>query len=379
MNNTVLHFRSYFKELPAVRLLKGQWKKQKLMSNKAMDKAISRFCNKPLTESERASLSSDMKEKARRFGFSYTEYFLLQLNGKSDEEVREYISDFEHVEIVEKMNRAKNQAIFDDKALTYKYFGNYYNRDCLFAESSEQGAEKIRLFFKKHGKFILKPVERAGGGGIEIVNNEQAMETSIKKILSHYKYGVFIEELIEQAEELRNLHPQSVNTVRIPTIRVNDKETIIFHPFLRVGKGNAVVDNAGSGGIICALDSETGKVTVARDEYGNNYDVHPDTGIRLIGFQVPHWEEAVNTAKKLAQVIPSNRYTGWDLALTGNGWSMVEGNARGQFVWQYATLQGCRTEIDQLFKKMGLKKREYIKRKWLLKSSAYAADRSIWR
>ena len=44
-----------------------------------------------------------------------------------EEQVREFISDIEHIEIVEKMNKAKNQAIFDDKALTYQHFKKYCN------------------------------------------------------------------------------------------------------------------------------------------------------------------------------------------------------------------------------------------------------------
>ena len=46
-------------------------------------------------------------------------------------------------------------------------------------------------------------------------------------------------------------------------------------------------------------------------------------------------------AIELARQIPSNRYAGWDLALTKNGWLMIEGNARGQFVgWQIPMQKG---------------------------------------
>ena len=61
------------------------------------------------TEREKATLIEDMREKAVQYGFSYDEYFLLHLQGKADDEIKEYISDYEHVEIAEIMNNAKNQ------------------------------------------------------------------------------------------------------------------------------------------------------------------------------------------------------------------------------------------------------------------------------
>ena len=361
MKNALLHLKSrlyflYVTKLAPVRVYKRKTEQITPQAERKIGKVINDFVSRELSSEEIDFLSRDMKEKAVRYGFSFKEYFLLHLQGKPEAQIREYISDYEHVDIASAMNKAKNQAIFDDKWLTYRFFGKYYHRACAFAESSFRGVECLRAFAEKYGDFILKPVEKAGGRGICIVHsrNTDELQESISMLLKKCKYGVLIEELIQQVPVMKELHPASVNTVRIPTIRVSDKKTMIFHPMLRVGREASIVDNAGSGGIICVLDSESGKVIAARDEQGNEFITHPETGVRLIGFTVPQWEEAVRTAKELAQVIPSNRYTGWDLALTDKGWVMVEGNARGQFGWQYVTLEGCRSEISQLFNEMGI-------------------------
>ena len=356
MTSSLLHFRSYIKELPLFRMLKQNRRKKGLLNEERLAKVLEQHINGSLSQKEKEVLVSDMKEKARLYGFSFDEYSLLQLWGRPEEQVREFISDIEHVEIVEKMNKAKNQAIFDDKALTYQHFKKYYKRSCIYAESSPRGVESLYDFVVKYKNVIVKPVEKAGGKDIEIIHGDvrDEVKASAEKLLNKYKYGVFIEELIQQVNILGKLHPTSVNTVRIPTIRVNSKETVIFHPCLRVGRGDSIVDNAGSGGIICALNPENGTVIAARDEKGNEFTIHPETGVRLTGFTVPEWDVAVNTAKELADIIPSNRYTAWDLALTEKGWVMVEANARGQFIWQYSTLQGCRSEINQLFNRMGI-------------------------
>ena len=117
---------------------------------------------------------------------------------------------------------------------------------------------------------------------------------------------------------------------------------------MRVGTGKSVVDNAGAGGIICEINAETGEVIAAKDENGFSYDIHPDSGFCLIGFKIPRWNEAVILSKTLARVIPEMAYCGWDLALTSEGWIMIEANPRGQFLWQIPRCIGFRVEIEEI-------------------------------
>lgn len=49
-------------------------------------------------------------------------------------------------------------------------------------------------------------------------------------------------------------------------------------------------------------------------------------------------------------------YKGWDLALTDNGWVLVEGNEKGMFIgFQLPTHQGFRKEFNQICKEVGIK------------------------
>ncbi len=100
------------------------------------------------------------------------------------------------------------------------------------------------------------------------------------------------------------------------------------------------------GGFLCPIDQETGIVKGARDDFTKSHDVHPDTGVRIKRFEVPLWDEAVKLSKELAMVTPSNRWTGWDLALTKDGWVMVEGNHRANF-------RGTKQEMRDLLKTIG--------------------------
>ena len=166
--------------------------------------------------------------------------------------------------------------------------------------------------------------------------------------LLHSGIKAFVfEELIVQDETMDSFHPQSVNTLRIATLRFNDRIEII-HPRIRLGRGEAVVDNAGSGGIIGNIDLSSGVIYAACDKKGTSYEYHPDTNVKIVGFKVPRFDEALQLVKQLAQVLPKVRYVGWDIALRPDGWVMIEGNDKGQFGFQYPKQEGFAEELNKL-------------------------------
>ena len=302
---------------------------------------------------ERAILD-DMIACSKKYNFSYAEYFLFDIQRKSDNERRSFISDSERVDICEKLNNGKNQYIFDDKGKTAELFSAYYRRETL-AFRSKKDEKKLEDFLKRNQRAIVKPISSACGQGIMLIDKNSRITASelISRFCTGLSGGGIIEELIVQDEYMMALHPQSVNTVRIATIRMENR-VVIFHPFFRVGRGESVVDNAGAGGIICAVDDKTGTVIAAKDEKGHKYDLHPDTQLPLIGFKLPEWRDAIELAKELAMKVPSNRYTGWDLAHTNLGWVLVEGNARGQFLAQIPLELGFKEEVTSYLKELGI-------------------------
>ena len=316
------------------------------------------FCarSNDISPKDRNRVVKDMLVEARKYKFGFDEYFMYHFYKMPFDERRKYVSDRERITYCERMNNMKNMIVFDDKAKTYEMFGKYYKRDLI--EIFEVNAETQKLFYKfitKHPRFIVKPFDGACGVDIKIIETNTLDSTSmLNQLLDEYMRGFVAEELIVQSGLLHDLHPQSVNTLRIPTIKYEDR-TEVIHPILRVGQGDAIVDNGGSGGICCAIDVETGVVKSAADENGNYYTVHPDTGISLIGLQIPQWEEAKNLVKELSCVLPDNHYTGWDLALTVDGWVLQEANDRGTFIlFQLTEQKGFRDEIEKIVHELGV-------------------------
>lgn len=159
---------------------------------------------------------------------------------------------------------------------------------------------------------------------------------------------VVCEELIVQSKGMSILNASSVNTVRMPAISCNGGVRLLA-PFLRIGRQGSVVDNAGAGGVFATVDEKTGIVTtLGIDERGRSYVKHPESGVVIPGFQVPRWHEAVALVNDLADSNKEVRYVGWDLALTEDGWVVVEGNDNGQMLGQMPDKTGKRQILEEL-------------------------------
>ena len=130
---------------------------------------------------------------------------------------------------------------------------------------------------------------------------------------------VVLEHQLVQHPDMARLHPNSVNTMRIVTDNVNGNVTIAYI-IVKMGTGGSVCDNSGQGGILARVDVDTGRIsTPATDDYFHVYDTHPDTGIPLVGYQLPMVPEAIAMAKEAAQVFPQVGHVGWDMAVTPDG------------------------------------------------------------
>lgn len=308
------------------------------------------------TTEEKEKIVLDILDMAQKYRFSADEYFCYHFENRSEEERNTFISDLNRIDFCEKLNKASNLPYFDDKMKSAQVFGKYYGRDICGVKSTKD-LEAFRDFLREHPRFMFKPLTGTCGQGISIMTlSPDDTETLVKMIeenCSGLKDGFIAEELVTQTPEMAQFHPSSLNTIRVATVKFDEGVEVVAS-FFRMGRGGNIVDNAGAGGVFGTIDIETGVVDAVGDEFGNLYEAHPDSGIPIKGFTVPKWDEAKNMAIELAQIVKGNRYAGWDLALTENGWIMIEGNARGQFVWQMPRQKGWMAEANAILRRLGL-------------------------
>ncbi len=126
------------------------------------------------------------------------------------------------------------------------------------------------------------------------------------------------------------LNPTSLNTVRAFTLLKRDGTIEILGIMLRVGREGMHVDNWGSGGICYDFDISTGVCLGAGcDKKNNKYIFHPDSNIKMVGFQLPNFDELKTIIIQLAAKVPEAKYVGWDIAITPYGYELVEMNCPG--------------------------------------------------
>lgn len=299
-------------------------------------------------------LKKDIRYWTLFHGFPPDEYFLLNFDKKSTKERNRYISNGYKDYVCRCLGNFNEMGmLLMDKYRTYLKFEEFFKRDVIQITSAEDYHD-FRSFVKKHPTFIKKPINQGRGTGIEKISvdsSDNSVEAEFKSLIR--QVPVVCEEILENSPEWPNYNPDCLSTVRVSAFHTADEITI-FHPYVRFGNKGKVVDNAGSGGLLCAVDAETGIiVSHAVDEYGESYKVHPVTGNTFEGTQLPHWNEVKDIVRKLFEIVPDLNYVGWDLSYTTKGWVMIEGNNGGQLhLAQYATQEPFRNELNRILERL---------------------------
>ena len=192
----------------------------------------------------------------------------------------------------------------------------------------------INGFCKELGGILGKgafPLEVKGQklfvNGKEITLNQLKEKlVSQGKIKQEGQY--LLQKRLTQHPKMSELHPHSINTIRLNSFNNNGKVEILCAS-LRMGTKGKNVDNWASGGIVIGIDLATGKLVgegVFKYGYGGRVQEHPDTGIKLEGFEIPFFSEAVKLTCELHSYLYGIHSVGWDIAITPEGPVIIEGN-----------------------------------------------------
>lgn len=285
------------------------------------------------------------------YGFMNQEYFSFDLENKSRREKQEYVGGWERMYYLDSVSSAETQEKFNNKYLCSRIFDKYYKRDVTELKSKDDFGNFL-LFIAEHKRFMVKPEAFSLGVGIRIVDVDE-FDDAVKLFADIIKNGcVVLEELVMQSESMAVYHSESVNTIRFVTA-YNNGRTEYVYALLRMGVSDSVVDNVYSGGIVAQVDTETGGVVTPglRREGGAflTFDRHPDTDAQITGSTIPRWGELLDTINELVGVVPEQKYVGWDMALTDDGWVMIEGNAKPSFgSIQVCTGKGFRSKFEHI-------------------------------
>ncbi len=174
---------------------------------------------------------------------------------------------------------------------------------------------------------IIKPTNgTSGGSGVAFWNVNDGFE-KLNKLLNKRK-DFIVQEIVKQHPFFENIHPQSLNTLRIVTLLIDNKP-VHLSTILRMGRNENKVDNFSAGGLICAVDKEGQLFDKAVQGDQSVIDRHP-SGFVFKGKKVPFYDKMIADAKRVHYRIPYFKMISWDYSLSPKGEPiLIEGNYPG--------------------------------------------------
>ena len=279
----------------------------------------------------------------------YLDYQEFEFWSLSGSERRTWITSGNANAIVIKYNQRQFRDQFIDKLTFNKLFNSYLGRAWL--DVRETSTAELRQFVSTHGSVMAKRLDGMGGDGIrkylasDIVNFDDFRS----RLLADEQF--LLEAFIAQHSTMAALCPTSVNSLRMITF-FDGTKVHLMEAVLRLGNG-ADVDNYAQGGMYTVIDETTGIAPFgAFDKDANTFSTHPLTGVSIIGFRVPMFNDVLALLDKVARIVPQIAYVGWDVAIGEDHPIIIEGNYNTGVFQMKPSLTGNKTGLLPRFREV---------------------------
>ena len=187
--------------------------------------------------------------------------------------------------------------------------------------------------------------------GIFYRNDDKISSADLEKLIYGAEY--LFQEIVEQHPQMSELYPNSVNTMRMVTVRsLKDGKIHLMPSILRIGANGSYVDNTSQGGLAVGFDLETGQLHqygFHKPQFGLRTETHPDSGIRLSEFHIPFIKEAEEKAIFFHSMLKDIHSIGWDIAIGVDGPIFIEGNDNWEINGPQVGNHGLMKEFKEYF------------------------------
>lgn len=155
-------------------------------------------------------------------------------------------------------------------------------------------------------------------------------ELSVRLAEESKRSGIILQDVVNNHSSWAGYTSGALATCRIVTAKSPDDGSVIpLFAALRIPVGDALIDNFSKGGFYSGIDLETGKLSAASGlkSVNGSFDFihHPDTGQKIEGEMLPFWHEILDFTLRTHSKF-STIFVGWDISMTQNGPTVVEGN-----------------------------------------------------
>ncbi|HEU4849625.1 MAG TPA: sugar-transfer associated ATP-grasp domain-containing protein [Terrimesophilobacter sp.] len=293
-------------------------------------------------------IAGDMIWCAAAHETGFTDYQDWDFHLLKHRERRTYMTHPKSNHIAQLVNQKEYRHNFADKSEFVQVFAKYVGRETLDVRTAS--VAELQRFVERHESVMIKVIDSDGGQGIERRNATAIddYETFRDELLANRQF--LVEQVIPQHPEMAALNPSSVNSLRIVTY-FDGTEVHVLARVLKMGNDD-VIDNFAHGGMYTMLDENGRAVHAAFDVAGDAYEIHPVSGIRIPGFQVPLYDQVLELVDEVARVIPQIPYVGWDVAISPDRPVVIEGNYNTGVFQAKPSLTGTKTGLLPLYREV---------------------------
>lgn len=299
----------------------------------------------------------------------YYYYHLYDRDRRTEAECRLFIGHRGRRRIVLALNSMRAGILGDDKLVTYGYlkglgFPTPATRALIHAfrtfgdVPTLHDRTEIEAYLQSHATFPMfgKPLGKSNALGVASLQGREGSHllltsgrripigTLIDSIMSFLPRGYIFMDHLQPHPDMVAVCGDRLGTIRVYVLREDNTPTILG-VLWKITCGANMADNFHlSGNLLGALDPDTGVVTRVVGGSGpdeREFETHPDTGARLIGFAIPRWHDLIGLVRRAALAFPLLPYQAWDIAVTPHGPVFVELNSAGDVsLWQRAMGRG---------------------------------------
>lgn len=284
------------------------------------------------------------------YNISLEEYFLFHFYKISNSEKKQYAGTGYMYEYQLKMNPVKYRNVLEDKLCFLKEYSTFIKHKYLSIEDFSQKKNLLKeILSNNSGRVVIKSSNGQCGKGVKVIKSDGLSIDDIHERIVQTNND-FIEEYVQQHDRLNVLSSSGLNTVRIITQINKFNEVELLGARLRITV-NSAVDNLAAGNIAVAVNIDSGIVEslgIYSDITQEDEVKHPVSGVELLGFKVPFWNETIKMVKEAALINIKNKSIGWDVAITDFGPELIEGNHDWcKLLWQLPVKKGLKTILDK--------------------------------
>lgn len=275
-------------------------------------------------------------------------------------ELREFIGWRRSTDLDRLLNDNYSRALANDKLLNYLVLrAAGYRIPAPIATFSPigrqidgervlQSTEEVRQFLEGNPyPFYVKPIAGGYGRGVLGVRRKDgerlvlldgsaiSVDDFLKPFLFPPFRGMLFQRPLEAHEKIAALTgSRALSCVRFICF-VTPNGPVVHTAFWKVTAGNNMLDNfthGKFGNCLAAIDIEEGTIVraISRMGPGGEIRVHPTTEQPLIGFALPHWQEAIALVCSATKHFPGLRLQNWDVALCSEGPVLLELNTESE-------------------------------------------------